>query len=180
MYRSPLLPSSYNSLYPLAPRDSKSHSGQGNTFKFEVPHHAQQRAVLSPYQVLATHLLARKNARPTGNRTGRAHVEPKDAFCDSGCVATEVEATLNSTSSEICSTFISAASGPTPRIEQRGNHDHPVNSKIGQDRSIDPLVRLSCFQVLCFRRDLPRRRRTLARPSWTHAYRTCPRSFGQA
>lgn len=59
-----LLPSSWSTTYiQITPRDPNPHSGQGNPFNLEVPHHADQRAVLGSYQVLATNLLARKKGK---------------------------------------------------------------------------------------------------------------------
>lgn len=83
-----LLPSSWSTTYiQITPRDPNPHSCQGNPFNLEVPHHADQRAVLGSYQVLATNLLARKKGKAwhgmaggKQNSTRACRVTPK------GCV----------------------------------------------------------------------------------------------
>lgn len=57
----------HSRLWVALPRNPKPHGGQGDSFDFQVAHHAQQRAILLSNQVLAAYLSG-KREKGTANQ----------------------------------------------------------------------------------------------------------------
>lgn len=64
----------------FVPRDPNAHGGQRNPLDLQVAHHAQHRAVLVPYKVLAPHLSGGEKRKPSTEKHAQAETKAHGRF----------------------------------------------------------------------------------------------------